>query len=64
MYHTAQYFFLKVVNEGPNTPYFKYALPKLVKMAQHTGDETELLKGPPRFRPRPTRAGPRTRCTT
>ncbi len=56
MYHTAQYFFLKVVNEGPNTPYFKYALPKLVKMAQHTGDETELLKVAPKV---PAEAYPR-----
>ncbi|MAY80930.1 MAG: hypothetical protein CL930_09130 [Deltaproteobacteria bacterium] len=44
MYHTAQYFFLKVVNQGTDTPYFKYALPKLVKMSRYTGDETELLK--------------------
>jgi len=48
MYHTAQYFFLKVVNQGPNTAYFKYALPKLVKMANYTGDETELLKVAPK----------------
>ena len=48
MYHTAQYYFLKVVKQGPNTPYFKYALPKLVKMAQYTGDETELLKIAPK----------------
>ena len=56
MYHTAQYFFLKVVNEGPNTPYFKYALPKLVKMSQYTGDETELLKIAPKV---PAEAYPR-----
>ena len=48
MYHTAQYFFLKVVNKGPNTAYFKYALPKLVRMARYTGDETELLKVAPK----------------
>ena len=48
MYHTAQYFFLKVVNKGSSTPYFKYALPKLVKMARYTGDETELLKVAPK----------------
>ena len=56
MYHTAQYFFLKVVNQGPNTPYFKYALPKLVKMSQFTGDETELLKVAPKV---PVEAYPR-----
>jgi tetratricopeptide (TPR) repeat protein len=56
MHHTAQYFFLKVVNEGPNTPYFKYALPKLVKMSRYTGDETELLKVAPRV---PAEAYPR-----
>lgn len=56
MYHTAQYFFLKVVNEGPNTPYFKYALPKLVKMSRYTGDETELLKVAPKV---PAEAYPR-----
>ncbi len=48
MYHTAQYFFLKVVNKGPNTAYFKYALPKLVRMARFTGDETEILKIAPK----------------
>jgi tetratricopeptide (TPR) repeat protein len=56
MYHTAQYFFLKVVNQGPDTPYFKYALPKLVKMARYTGDETELLKVAPKV---PVEAYPR-----
>ena len=56
MYHTAQYFFLKVVNQGSNTPYFKYALPKLVKMARYTGDETELLKVAPKV---PVEAYPR-----
>ena len=56
MYHTAQYFFLKVVNKGANTPYFKYALPKLVKMARYTGDETELLKVAPTV---PVKAYPR-----
>ena len=56
MYHTAQYYFLKVVKEGPSTPYFKYALPKLVKMAQITGDETELLKVAPNV---PAEAYPR-----
>jgi tetratricopeptide (TPR) repeat protein len=56
MYHTAQYFFLKVVNQGSSTPYFKYALPKLVKMARYTGDETELLKVAPKV---PVEAYPR-----
>jgi len=56
MYHTAQYFFLKVVNKGSSTPYFKYALPKLVKMARYTGDETELLKVAPKV---PVEAYPR-----
>jgi len=51
MYHTAQYFFLQVVNEGPNTSYFKYALPKLVKIARITGDESDLLKLAPRIPP-------------
>ena len=44
MYHSAQYFFLKVVKQGPNTSYFKYALPKLVKIARITGDESDLTR--------------------
>jgi tetratricopeptide (TPR) repeat protein len=51
MFHSAQYFFLQVVNQGPNTTYFKYALPKLVRIAQVTGDESDLKRLAPRIPP-------------
>lgn len=44
MYHTAQYHYLQVVKKGTSNPYFNYALPKLVKIARYTGDDTELQK--------------------
>ena len=43
-YHTAQHYFMQVVRKGPKNPYFKYALPRLVAIAQLTGDDTELLR--------------------
>ena len=55
MYHTAQYYFLKVVKQGPNTPTLKYALPKLVKMAQYTATRQapqDRAEGPRRVVPR------------
>jgi tetratricopeptide (TPR) repeat protein len=51
MYHSAQYFFLAVVKDGQNTTYFKYALPKLVKIARITGDESDLIRLAPRIAP-------------
>ncbi len=51
MYHTAQHFFLEVVKAGPSSNYFKYALPKLVKISRVTGDETDLLRIAPRIPP-------------
>lgn len=44
MYHSAQYYFMQVVRRGPKNPYFKYALPKLVSIAEYTGNEAELLR--------------------
>ncbi len=44
MYHGAQHYFMQVVRKGPKNPYFKYALPKLVAIAQLTGNDTELLR--------------------
>jgi len=44
MFHTAQYHYLQVVKKGTTNPYFNYALPKLVKIARFTGDDTELQK--------------------
>ncbi|MBW1877122.1 MAG: hypothetical protein JRJ84_02045 [Deltaproteobacteria bacterium] len=44
MYHGAQQYFMQVVRKGPGNPYFKYALPKLVAIAQLTGNDTELLR--------------------
>ena len=55
MYHTAQFYFLKVIKKGPKNPYFNYALPKLVVIAKFTGDDYELRriaeKLPPEFYP-------------
>jgi len=44
MYHGAQSYFMEVVRKGPSRPYFKYALPKMVAIAELTGDDTELLR--------------------
>jgi hypothetical protein len=44
MYHGAQYFFMQVVRRGPQNAYFKYALPRLVAIAELTGNDTELLR--------------------
>jgi tetratricopeptide (TPR) repeat protein len=44
MYHGAQHYFMQVVRRGPKNPYFKYALPKLVSIAEYTGNDAELLR--------------------
>ncbi|MFH1466781.1 MAG: hypothetical protein ABIO70_20515 [Pseudomonadota bacterium] len=44
MYHSAQYYFLEVLKKGPENPYFKHALPKLVAIANSTGDNSELIR--------------------
>ena len=44
MYHTSQYYFLKVLRKGPSNPYFKHALPKLVTIARYTEDNSELQR--------------------
>jgi hypothetical protein len=44
MYHGAQHYYMQVVRRGPKDPYFKYALPKLVAIAEYTGNDTELLR--------------------
>lgn len=59
MYHSSQYYFIEVLKKGPNRPYFKYALPKLVSIAKFTQDDTELsrivTKVPPDEFPRSAR---------
>jgi tetratricopeptide (TPR) repeat protein len=59
MYHSAQHYFMQVVRRGPNNPYFKYALPRLVAVAEFTGNDAELLrivhKVPPESFPRQAR---------
>jgi tetratricopeptide (TPR) repeat protein len=59
MYHSAQYYFLEVLKKGPENPYFKHALPKLVAIANSTGDNSELIrvvaKIPPEAFPRSAR---------
>jgi len=59
MYHTSQEYFLDVLRKGPQNPYFKHALPKLVEIARYTGDNSELLriisKIPPEAFPRSAR---------
>jgi len=44
MFHGAQHYFIQVVKKGPKNPYFKYALPRLVAIAEHTGNDYELLR--------------------
>ncbi len=44
MVQSAQYYFMEVVRKGPSNPYFKYALPWLVKISQQTGNDYELLR--------------------
>jgi hypothetical protein len=44
MYHGAQHYYMEVVRRGPRDPYFKYALPRLVAIAEYTGNETELMR--------------------
>ncbi|MBT3220104.1 MAG: hypothetical protein HN348_13525 [Proteobacteria bacterium] len=44
LYHSAQHYFMEVVRRGPRNPSFKYALPRLVGIAQKTGNDYELLR--------------------
>lgn len=44
LYHGAQHHFMEVVRRGPSNPYFAYALPRLVAIAELTGNDTELLR--------------------
>jgi len=56
LYHVAQHYYLNVIKEGPANQFFTPALPRLVKIARHTGDESDLrrivAKLPPKFYPR------------
>lgn len=56
MYHGAYHYYLDVVRAGVGKPYFKYALPGLVRIANLTGDDADLLavvsKIPPEAFPR------------
>ncbi len=42
MYHAAQYHYLWVVKKARGSQYFDYSLPRLVAIAEFTGDDTEL----------------------
>lgn len=42
MYHGAQYHYSSVVRKHPDSQYFEYSLPRLVAIAEYTGDDTEL----------------------
>ena len=44
MLHSAQHYYMQVVRRGPSNPYFRYALPKLIGIAQQTGNDAELLR--------------------
>ncbi len=44
MYHTAQYYYLQVIKNGPGDAYFNYALPKMVAIAKYTGDDSDLAR--------------------
>jgi tetratricopeptide (TPR) repeat protein len=43
MYHTAQHHYMQVVRR-PDSQYFAYALPKMVKIARITGNDIELKR--------------------
>jgi tetratricopeptide (TPR) repeat protein len=59
MFHGAQHYYMEVVRKGPSNPYFKHALPRLAAIAEHTGNDYELLrivdKIPPESYPRQAR---------
>jgi len=44
MYHGAQHYYMEVVRKGPKNPYFKYALPRMIEIAERTGNDAELLR--------------------
>jgi tetratricopeptide (TPR) repeat protein len=44
MYHGAYHYYLEVVRKGAGNPYFKFALPGLVRIANLTGDDYDLLR--------------------
>lgn len=44
LFHGAQHYYMQVVRRGPKDPFFKYALPKLVAIADYTGNDIELLR--------------------
>jgi TolA-binding protein len=43
-FYGAQNYFLEVVREGPTSPYFSKALPKVVAIAERTGNDYDLLR--------------------
>ena len=43
-YHGAQHYYMEVVRKGPRNPAFRTALPKLAAIANHTGNDYELLR--------------------
>ncbi|MEC7985063.1 MAG: hypothetical protein VX278_07860, partial [Myxococcota bacterium] len=44
LYHSAQYYYTKVVKAGPRTQYFNLAIPKLIRVAKMTGDNSTLTR--------------------
>jgi tetratricopeptide (TPR) repeat protein len=56
MYHGAYHYYLEVVKQIVGNPYFRFALPGLVRIANISGDDTDLLyaigKIPPEAFPR------------
>lgn len=42
MFHAAQYHYALVVRDHADSQYFEYSLPRLVAIAEYTGDDTEL----------------------
>lgn len=42
MFHAAQYHYALVVRDHGDSQYFEYSLPRLVAIAEYTGDDTEL----------------------
>ena len=44
LYHSAQYHYLQVIQQGPQSPFFSYALSQLVSIARLTGDDYDLAR--------------------
>lgn len=44
LYDSSQHYLVEVLKKGPDDPYFKEALPRLVAVSEYTEDNSDLLK--------------------